>query len=98
MSKMAKARKVVKTFCSPTLQNVGVVMKNETRCAQRHSKVSEWLSKMAHKTHKTHRTRITKIVLCSGGVQSIGIDCSHWPHQLYNACIQNQRHGCPECR
>ena len=79
-----------------TLQSVGVVMKNERRCtqrhskvsesdgcpsgyagrmgetvsAQRHSKVSEWLSKMAHRIHKT---RITKNVLCGTGVQSVGV-------------------------
>ena len=63
MSKMAKARKVVKTFCSPTLQNVGVVMKNETRCAQRHSKVSEAAVQNVQ-VHKVHITKIVEVNRC----------------------------------
>jgi|GEM_PF-6348256 hypothetical protein len=37
--------------------------------AQRHSKVSEWLSKMARKTHST---QITKL-LCGAGVQNVQV-------------------------
>ena len=37
--------------------------KSEKYYVQRHSKVSEWLSKMAHRTHKTHRTQISKTVV-----------------------------------
>jgi hypothetical protein len=47
--------------CRTRGQNVRNDCKTEKHCAQRYSKISEWLSK-THKPHSTHGTRISKTV------------------------------------
>gem|GEM_PF-7084655 len=88
-------------LCGTGVQSVGVVMKNERRCAQRHSKVSEWLSKMAHKTYRTHRThrphktKITKNVLCRTGVQSVGVVIKNESRCAQRHSKVSESDGCP---
>ncbi|MFA6480592.1 MAG: hypothetical protein WCV67_19950, partial [Victivallaceae bacterium] len=86
-----KARKVMKTVCSMTLQSIGVVKARKARkvmktvCSMTLQSIGVVKARKARKVMKT---------VCSTALQSVGVR-EQWG--LWEKSVQNMQRQCPKC-